>query len=602
MTHSPGVYLMQDRKGTVIYVGKAKDLRRRLTSYTRQNSGGQNKTAVMLSRVKTFETIITRTEKEALILECSLIKQHQPRYNIILRDDKSYPLIKVTVQEQWPRLLMTRRRLNDGARYFGPYASSGAMWSTLKLLWSLFPLRRCKGSQLKARKRACLNQQLRNCLAPCIKNADPVKYKDMVKQILMVLEGRSSDLVRDLHGQMQEAAECLDFEQAARVRDQIAALAKTLEQQVVVQGPSRDRDCFGISRKESAVALTILQVRNGTICGSRNFFFAAPIDDEPTILTQVLSQYYESNETVPPEILLPCPPEDQELLADVLSELRGGRVSFLFPRRGASKKLLEMAQENGAQLLEERARQEQSWQALSQLMVKQLHLDRSPERIECLDISNTSGKQAVGSLVAFHHGQADKKHYRHYRIQGLDTPNDYAMMAEVLERRFRRGLEEEDLPDLLLVDGGRGQLNIARRIALELGVFQRLEWLGIAKERAEEGEKIYKPGQKNSITLAPHNPVLHKLMEIRDESHRFGITLHRKLRSRSSLASPLDQVPGIGPAKKKQLLQELGSLKRIKAANIEELQKVQGIGSELAETIHLFFHPDPKALPPQSTS
>ncbi|MBC8209390.1 MAG: excinuclease ABC subunit UvrC [Desulfobulbaceae bacterium] len=592
MTHSPGVYLMLDSKGTVVYVGKAKDLRKRLTSYTRQQAAEHNKTAVMLSRVKALETIITRTEKEALILEASLIKQHRPRYNIILRDDKNYPLIKVTVHEQWPRLLMTRRRHKDGARYFGPYASSSAMWETLKLLWSLFPLRRCKDRQLRPRKRACLNQQLRHCLAPCTKDVDSGQYKEMVAQILMVLEGRSQELIRDLRNQMEQAADVLNFELAASIRDQITALEKTLEQQVVETGPNQDSDCFGLSRKESSVALTVLQIRNGRICGSRSFFFAAPIEDNPAILTQVLHQYYDTGADIPATILLPCSLEDQGPMADYLSDLRNGRVNVLVPQRGVNRRLMDMACKNSAQVLEERARQEQSWQALSKLMVKQLHLTRAPENIECLDISNTSGKQAVGSLVSFHQGVAAKKQYRCYRIKSIDTPDDYAMMSEVLTRRFVRGIEEDNLPDLFLVDGGRGQLNIAQRVAKETGIFDRLEWLGIAKERADEGEKIYKPGQKNSINLPAHNPVLLKLMQIRDESHRYGITMHRKLRNKAAFSSELDQIPGIGSEKKKRLLQEMGSLKRIKAAGMEELQKVPGIGPELARAIYHKFHPE----------
>ena len=591
--HSPGVYLMLDKKSSVLYVGKAKDLRKRLASYARIAQTGQDKTAVMLSHVHKVDTLLTRTEKEALILEASLIKKHRPRYNIILRDDKNYPLLKVTIQEEWPRVLMTRRRKKDGARYFGPYSSPSAMWATLRLLASLFPLRRCKGAQLQTRTRPCLNGQMHNCLAPCMGIADRTGYQEMVARVIMVLEGHNRDLITAMGQQMALAARELEFEQAALIRDQIQALSRTLEKQVIVATHSRDQDIFGLARKDTSLALAILLVRNGTISGSRTFFLADPIGNDASILSQVLNQYYDQGDNLPQEILLPFAPEDTDLLSERLSDLRGETVQLLIPQRGDRMQLIAMANANAQQLFAERDHKEQSWQALASAMVKSLHLHHRPDTIECLDISNTSGQQAVGSLVCFEQGEAATHKFRHYKIRTVEGPDDYAMMAEVLERRLKRGLAENDLPDLLMVDGGRGQLGIALRMARDTGAGDTLEldWLGIAKEKEEEGEKLYKPGRKNPIILPAHNPVLLYLMRIRDESHRYGISFHRKLRNKSTLSSELDAISGIGPKKKQLLLKTLGSLTKIKQASEEILTRVPGIGPELAREIHHHFHP-----------
>jgi excinuclease ABC subunit C len=584
---------MLDKKSVVLYVGKAKDLRKRLASYARTAESTQGKTAVMLSHVHKVDTLLTRTEKEALILEASLIKKHRPRYNIILRDDKSYPLLKVTIQEEWPRVLMTRRRKKDGARYFGPYSSPASMWATLRLLASLFPLRRCKGAQLQPRTRPCLNGQMNNCLSPCMGLTTKAEYQEMVAKIIMILEGHNRDLITTLNNQMAVAARDLEFERAALLRDQIQALSRTLEKQVIVATHSRDQDIFGLARKDTSLAIVILLVRNGTISGSRTFFLADPMGDDANILSQVLNQYYDQGDNLPQEILLPLEPEDKELLGERLSDLRGETVHLRIPQRGDRLQLIAMANANAEQLFAERDHKEQSWQALADSMVKSLHLSRPPDTIECLDISNISGQQAVGSLVCFERGEATGHKFRHYKIRTVDGPDDYAMMAEVLERRLKRGLAENDLPDLLMVDGGRGQLGIALRVAREMGMSDTLEldWLGIAKEKEEEGEKLYKPGRKNPIILLAHNPVLLYLMRIRDESHRYGVTFHRKLRNKSTLASELDAISGIGPQKKQLLLKTIGSLTQIKQASEEMLTKVPGIGPELAREIRHHFHP-----------
>lgn len=584
--HSPGVYLMLDSKSAVLYVGKAKDLFKRLSSYARHNGSEYNKTTIMLKRVASVDTIITRTEKEALILEASLIKKHKPKYNIILRDDKNYPFIKVTVDEEWPRVMMTRRRRKDKARYFGPYSSSSDMWSTLKLISSLFPLRKCKGSTLKARKRPCLNHQMGKCLAPCTGHADAKLYQQNVENVIMVLEGRNKDLIKRLTSKMNKAAETLDFEQAAALRDQIKALNRTLEKQVVAGQHQNDRDVFGFTRKGAAVAMAILFIRNGLISGSRTFFLEDPYGEDTRILAQVINLFYDHNSYLPKEILLPFVPEDLDLITENLTDLRGAKIQISVPQRGDRIKLLSMAQANSDQVFATREKKEKSWESLAQTIRQKLHLQRSPERVECLDISNTSGKLAVGSLVCFEHGEPSKSNFRHYSIKTIDGPNDYGMMREVLQRRLNRGIEEDNLPDLFVVDGGKGQLSMALSVADELGIRDELDWIGIAKERDEEGEKLYKPGRKNPIVLPAHNPVLLFMMRIRDESHRFGVTFHRRIRNKSNFLSELDQIPGIGKERKKALLKNFGSLKRIREATPDDLVQVDGIGSDLAKQIY----------------
>lgn len=588
--HAPGVYLMLDARSTVLYVGKAKDLFKRLASYAHFSAAEYNKTAVMLEKVRKIDTIITNTEKEALILEASLIKKHKPKYNIILRDDKNYPYIKVTVQEEWPRVFMSRRKNRDKARYFGPYSSSSAMWSTLRLIGSLFPLRNCKGSQLKKRDRPCLNRQIGKCLAPCAGIANPEVYQEHVRNILMLLEGKNHDLIASLQKQMEDAAKTLDYEKAASLRDQLAALRRTLEKQVISASHSKDQDVFGFARRDAAVTVAILYIRGGLINGSRNFFLPDPYGEDATILSQVLSQFYDSTSLIPKEILLPFSPLDHDLHEEYLCDNAGERVFLKVPQRGDNHQLVEMANNNALQQFEEKDKKNKSWQSLSMSMQKSLHLQRIPDRIECLDISNISGKQAVGSLVCYVRGEADKTNFRHYRIRTVDGPNDYAMMKEVLERRLSRGILENTLPDLFVVDGGKGQLGMALAVARELGITDQIDWIGIAKEKQDEGEKLYKPARKNPIVLPSHNPVLLYLMRIRDESHRYGITLHRKLRNKSTLASPLDLIPGIGNSKKKALLKHMGSLKRIKTAEIDQLMEVDGIGRELAGVIYNHFH------------
>jgi excinuclease ABC subunit C len=588
--HVPGVYLMLNKASTVLYVGKAKDLFKRLSSYLHFSGTDHSKTSVMLRQVSKIDTLMTNTEKEALILESSLIKKHRPKYNVILRDDKSYPFIKVTVQEEWPRVFMTRRKKRDGARYFGPYSSSSAMWSTLKLLFSLFPLRRCKGAKLKPRKRPCLNHQMNNCLAPCAGKADMGQYQDMVDKVIMFMEGRNKPLLKNLKKEMIRAAELEDFEKAALLRDRIGALDKTLEKQIVLSKTQKDRDVFGFYRQGVSVSVALLYVRKGILGGSRRFFLEDPYGDDKAILSQVIKQLYDESNFPPAELLLPHDFEDRVVMAERLSDLSERIITLSVPQRGEPKELVHMARTNAKQLFDEQQNKKRSWQNLAENIQKKLHLPVLPHRIECLDISNISGTNAVGSLVSFYSGEPDPKSYRHYKIKTVTGPDDYAMMREVIHRRFSRALTDNDLPDLFMVDGGRGQLGVAEAVASDLKLAEMVNLIGIAKEREDEGEKLYRPGRKNPIILPSHSPLLLYLMRIRDESHRFGVTFHRSLRRKQTFTSTLDQIPGVGEERKKELLRTIGSLQKVSRASIEDLKNVAGIGPALAHEIHQFFN------------
>jgi excinuclease ABC subunit C len=578
----------------VLYVGKARNLRKRLAQYAHYRGAPHAKTGVMLSHVRKIDTILTTTEKEALILEASLIKKHRPRYNVILRDDKNYPLIRVTVQEQWPRVMVTRRRLRDGSRYFGPFASTSAMRMTLKLLFSLFPLRRCP--TVRDRKRPCLNFQMGRCLAPCTGQVDEESYQAMIREVVLFLEGKNSEIIDNLEKKMRQAAAQLAFEQAARCRDQISALQRTLERQVVAAGHGLNQDVFGLVRQEASVGIAILFVRAGMISGSQSFFISDSIGDNSQILAQVIMQYYSQRRQPPRELLLPLAIADQELIRQQLAELRQGTSTIHIPKRGRLMQLMQMARANADQVFSREEEQKKSWRNLSETLKKRLRLMNTPARIECLDISNLAGKQAVGSLVCFRKGRAAKKEYRHYRIQGKDTPDDYEMMREVLTRRLQKGVDgKRELPDLLLLDGGKGQLGIGVEVLSGLGLLGSMDLVAIAKEKEDEGEKLFRPGRKNPILLPPHSPALLFLMRIRDESHRFGITFHRRLRNKNTLASPLDRVKGLGAKRKKALLTTLGSLRRIRAASVEELARTPGIGPALARTIYDQLHQSEKS-------
>ncbi len=590
----PGVYLMMNRQKQILYVGKAKDLRKRLSSYQRSNSAASPKTILLLNKVASIDTILTHTEKEAFILESSLIKKHRPRFNIELKDDKSYPRIKVTLGEEWPRVYKTRRRLKDGSRYFGPYSSAGAMRNTLNLINRMFPLRRCKGRNVKKRTRPCLNYQMGRCLAPCSGKVDKKQYRRILNKVLLVLEGRNRQLRDQLKTDMQKASKNMDFEMAAIFRDQLQALNKTLEKQVVVSNRDQDQDVFGFVRKGVGVGIAVINVRQGMVLGKREYFLLDPIGDDSEVLGEVLRQFYGREQSIPEELLLPFQVADILSLSEWLTEMRGRGVDLRIPKRGKGLKLLQMAEANARQIHIDRENREKSWHEMAKNLQAKLNMQRFPARVECLDISNIGGKQPVGSLVCFVEGEKAPKEYRHYSINTAHEPDDYRMMSEVLTRRFKTGRKGDVLPDLLVVDGGKGHLNVARNVLRDKGLQDQVELVSIAKDKENKTDKIYRPGRKNPLSLQRHSPVLFFLMQIRDESHRFGIAFHRRLRHKSTLTSELDNVPGIGPSRKKALLKTMGSLAAVKKAGRKELAAVRGIGSELAEQIWDFFDVDKK--------
>lgn len=583
----PGVYIMRGVQDEVLYVGKARNLRNRLRSYVNYLNTTSNKTGVLLSKTRSITTTLTMTEKEALLLESSLIKKYKPRYNIILRDDKQYPYLRLTVDEQWPRLVVTRRKTKKDKMIFGPFSSSSAMWETVKLLNRFFPLRRCSGHSLKMRKRPCLNHQMHSCLAPCAEKVTHRQYLQMVADVSDVLLGKNHEVTARLEAEMKEASVRLDFELAAQLRDKIKAINKTIEKQMVSASHHRDQDVFGYCRQAGSVAVSILRIKNGLIHSHENHFLKEPLDIDAQVLSEVMQRFYEKTPFVPQEVLVPFIPSEHEALVEWFSELRGSKVRLKHPRRGDFVKLLLIAQKNAAQVFADMDKKRTSWATLAKSVQHECKLNNPPERIICMDISNISGQHTVGAVVSFRQGEKDSKNYRHYKIKSVTGPDDYASLAELLDRHLSRVID--DLPDLLLVDGGKGQLNIARQALVNHNISGRVDLLGIAKEKKDEGEKIYTPDRKNPLNIARHTAVLLLLMRIRDEAHRYGITFHRKLRSRNQLASPLDGVEGVGAEKKKRLLRTLGSVKRIAEAEIDELSKIKGIGPGLANKIKNHF-------------
>jgi excinuclease ABC subunit C len=590
---SPGVYLFKDQAGEVIYVGKAKNLRARVRQYAR---GGDGRVQIrfLLTQLADVEVLITNSEKEALLLENTLIKQYWPRYNIRLKDDKSYWHVKVTSQDPWPRLFLTRQVTKDGSKYLGPFHSSAAVQETLEIIRKVFPLRTCSDTVFRNRTRPCIEYQIKRCLGPCTLPVDPAEYQRQLKGALLLLEGKNSELVDQLTARMHEAAEALRFEEAARLRDQIQAIVQTGERQQVAMPLGHDQDIFGLYREGGLVEVQVLFVRAGKLVGNQGYSFDDNEFPDEEVLAELLTQFYQGDRFVPDEILLPVVLEDAEVREELLGERKGKKVVVLCPQRGDKVRLVEMAQENARQsFIEKRRGAEQKEKTLDSLR-RALHLRNAPKRIECFDISNIQGNLAVGSMVVFDEGEPDKNRYRRFRIKTVEGADDFAMMYEVLTRRYRRALEEKDLPDLLMVDGGKGQLGVAVTVFRELGVTE-VDLIGLAKMRTERdpfaeevehsAERVFLPGRKNPIVLKPNSTALFLLQRVRDEAHRFAITYHRQLRAKERLGSPLDAVPGVGPARRKALLRHFGSLKRMRTATVEELTQVPGVTIAMAEAI-----------------
>ncbi len=592
----PGVYLMRDRAEKVIYIGKAKDLRGRVRAYFR-GGDGRSQIQFLMRRVGNVETLVTNNEKEALILENNLIKQYKPRYNIRLKDDKSYLSIKVTVQHPWPRMLTTRKIVRDRNRYFGPYSSALAARETLDVIEKHFLLRTCTDHNFKNRTRPCLQYQIKRCLGPCVLPVDRGEYQEHLRRAMLFIEGKSHELLDELRRKMQEKSQMMEFEAAAKIRDQIQAVEKTLEKQQMVSHWGADQDIFGIYREGGFIEIQVLYVRQGKLTGNQAYSFEALEFSDEDMMESLLSQFYQGDRFIPDEILLPVELEDREVREEFLSERKGKGVSLTCPRRGDKWRLVEMAVQNARQSFFERHDQEKERERMLQELQVKLRLKSYPQRIECFDISNIYGSHAVGSMVTFFDGEPDKKRYRRYRIRTVDIPaggDDFAMMHEVLRRRFCRGIEDGDLPDLVVVDGGKGQLGVAIVAMEDLGV-KDVDAIGLAKMRVMASprsseinrleERVFIPGQSTPVTLRRNSNSLFLLQRVRDEAHRFAITYHKKLRTRQTFFSVLDGIEGIGGERKKVLLRAFGSLKRIQEATFEELIKVPYINEKMAQKI-----------------
>lgn len=581
----PGVYLMHDAEGKVIYVGKAVVLKNRVRSYFRNLASHTPKVKAMVAKIAEIETIVTSSEVEALILECNLIKKYRPRYNISLKDDKTYPYLKVTMQENFPRLYMTRRLQRDGAKYYGPYADAGAMHATVKLLRTMFPLRTCRKMNPD---RPCLNYHIKRCLAPCAGYVSRDEYGKMIKSVCMVLDGRTTELERDLKQRMQEAAENYAFEEAARLRDQLQAVERLNESQKAVTNNGGDMDVIGFGQDMTGNCLQIFFVRKGKLIGRDNFFLQDGSEAPQEVLTAFIKQYYNEATFIPREIVLPQLPEaeEQQLIELWLREKAERRVELLTPQRGIKRELLQLANDNALKLLAERLRKgslslkndEQAAEELQQA----LGLEHSLERMDCFDISHTQGSETVASMVVFRNGSISKKDYRKYKIVSAEgKPDDFKSMQEVVYRRYK---DYEDLPNLVVIDGGKGQLSSALEVIRGLGLAD-LPVVGLAKRE----EEIFLPHQSTSILLDRDSAALHLIQRIRDEAHRFAITFHRKLRGKRNLVSVLDHVEGIGPKRRQALWKTFKTLEAMKAASVEELAAVEGMNGAVAQTLYDFF-------------
>jgi excinuclease ABC subunit C len=597
---STGVYLMKDEKGDVIYVGKAKNLRSRIRNYF-QGTDTRLMVPFLVSRVRDLDFVITNTEKEAFLLENTLIKEHRPRYNVIFRDDKTYVSLRLDTRQDFPAFQVVRKTKKDGAHYFGPYPSGLAARETLKFLHQLFPFRTCKDREFKTRRRPCIEYEIRNCLGPCVGLVGKEKYRKFIDDAVLFLEGRETKLLDLLRKRMAEAAENLEFEEAARLRDQITAVETTVEKQRMVSADFKDQDVFGLYREEGLVQVCALRIRDGKTLGTKKFPHIRTAAGDAEVLSSLLRQYYDVELFIPAEVVIPGEIEDGDVLAEWLSEKRGKKVDLIVPRRGPRRDLVAIARQNAEDIFKSERAVRMDEETAMALLRDKLHLHKLPHRIECVDISNLGGQLPVGSLVSFVDGKPDKSGYRLFHVRGVEGADDYASMYEVMKRRFEN---RENLPDLLMVDGGRGQVSMAVTVLRELKI-GNLDVIGLAKGSApggnegglrqrpsmKEQDHVYLAGRKDPVYLIKYPAALFFLQRIRDEAHRFAITHHRRRMEKRDVRSLLDDIPGVGAAKKKALLRQFGDIDSIRRAGPEELQKVPGITDKLAEEILRHLNP-----------
>jgi excinuclease ABC subunit C len=595
----PGVYLMKDTNDKILYVGKAVNLRARVRSYFHASAGHSPKIQRLVASIADIDFIVTASELEALILESNLIKRHKPRYNVRLKDDKRYPYIKVTWQEDFPKVLIVRRMEGDGARYFGPFTAAWAVQQTLQMLRRVFPYLTCNRIITGQDERACLYLDIGMCLGPCIGAASKEQYRAMMDGLCRFLEGKSDEIVTDLEHKMQVAAEGWQFEQAATYRDQLNAIQRVIERQKIVSAAMADQDVVAFARADGDACVQVFFIRHGRLIGREYFVLDGTAEEsDAEIVSSFVKQFYDEAAYVPPEILLPHEIDEALVIQEWLRSRRGNKVVLKVPRRGQKRDLVAMAAENAAETL---AHLRAQWiadegkqaQALADLQ-EHLNLETPPNRIECYDISTTQGTATTGSMVVFVKGVPRKSDYRRFKIRSVEGTDDYASMREMLRRRFRRAAEPpagqgpgekksswDLLPDLLVVDGGKGQLNVALEVLDEYGLRDQVPAVGLAKQE----EEIFLPERSESVLMPRTSEGLYLMQRVRDEAHRFAVTYHRQLRGKQTVVSILDDVPGIGPKRRSALLKHFGSIEAIRAASLEELAAVPGMTRKVAEQL-----------------
>lgn len=591
----PGVYLMKSENGEVLYVGKAINIRQRVKQYFALNNDGREMIPYLIAKVQVIDTIVVHSEKEALLLENTLIKKYQPKYNALLKDDKSYVALKVTNKHPWPMVQVVRYRGKPKADglYFGPYPSAYAARQTLDLLQKLFPLRQCSDQEFAKRKRPCLLYDMKRCIAPCVGKCTKEAYMLLVERVIKFLRGQDKEVLRELYIDMEKHAEELEFEKASKVLEIIRQIESTLETQKVDKPLGQDLDALALFRQAGECVISKLIFRGGKLIGAHQFNFANIVEDDDELFESFLIQHYPNEADLPHEILIPVALNNLNTLSEILSNGRPRKVIVNFPQRGEKRSLIEMAYLNA----ETTFKKEKDIQAIREKtlleMQERFGLSRYPRRIECFDNSNISGSSMVASMVAFTEGAKDSKRYRKYKIHSTSTSDDYSAMHEVLTRRLQRGQEEGDLPDLIVIDGGKGHLNVALKVLATLNIVN-IDVIGLAKEEARHdkgmtAEQVFCPNKQEPVILGKTSPLLFLLQQVRDEAHRFAITFHRKQQGKKTLASAMDNIPGIGPVKRKLILKHFGSVKHLKEASDEELREVKGLSVANIEALKTFI-------------
>jgi excinuclease ABC subunit C len=621
LPHKPGIYLMKDAQGTILYVGKAISLYNRVRSYFQESTDLSPKNRSMIAKVDDIEFLVVKNEVEALVLESNYIKQYRPKYNVLMRDDKSYPYIKVSLTEDFPRVYRVRSFQRDGNRYFGPYTNSGAVDSTLDLLNKLFAFRTCRydastwappgngepqaGWKQKLLPRPCTQYYIHRCIAPCVGYASREEYDAVIRQVILFLEGKHDEVVKNLQEKMQEAAENLNFEEAARIRDRIKAVERILEKQRIISTEGQDdQDVIALASEEDETCAQVFFFRSGKLVGREYFILQGTRDSSPgEVMGSFIMQFYESSPHVPAEILVEAEPDDRAVVQAWLKDKRKGAVTIAAPKRGEKLRLVEMVKQNAREVLEQQRikwlTDSQKTQLALEELQEALNLAAPPMRIECYDISNTQGTNSVGAMVVFEAGRPKNSEYRRFKIKTVEGPNDFASHQEMLRRRFRREAQREKsgedsdgdteqetplqhdwaMPDLIIIDGGKGQLSAAMEVLQELHI--DIPTVGLAKEN----EELFIPGSPDPVILPRSSQGLYLVQRVRDEAHRFGITYHRKLRSDRTFKSVLDEIPGIGPKRKQALMKHFGSVRAISAASLEELADLDGMTRDAAEKV-----------------